>query len=221
MKFYPEPELPQYMATLSFGHTNDPTIQEAMRVQLAKLQIDINRFQRASTNYSKMKSLTRHSVVLVEVQKGADLYFDQICFQEPKPVVVVSVEPLGERLETFRGDPVIPSWYSFLSLKVHPTSEKLVIKAVCERNIGGRLELGRIEATLAELSDAKIRDDWFVLSTQKQFKEGETPRLKVRYQFIGDMSQLIAMHALKCQETLDQIKAAYDQLKELLESLHD
>lgn len=217
-KFYPEPDLPNYLDTLNFEKSKDPVVQQEQRSLLAKLQIDISRLMAVVGAHNKQSDYGTRSVVLVEVQKGADLYFDQLCLQEPKPIVEVIVEPYGDKLETFSGEPVLPSWFTFLCLGVHPSSEKIVFKVVCERNFGARVELGRFEETLEVLRDGKVRDDWYTLSSKKKFNEGETPRLKLRFQFISNMAQLMAKRAQICEAALTRILSAYERLKSVVEA---
>mmetsp|Transcript_19307 Transcript_19307/g.35568 ORF Transcript_19307/g.35568 Transcript_19307/m.35568 type:complete len:247 (-) Transcript_19307:26-766(-) len=218
-KFYYEPVLPSYIDALSFHPSQDVIVQEEMRVQLAKLQLDINKLVASKEHFKTHKDYGKRSVVLVEVQKGTDLYFDTLCLNEPKPIVEVSVEPYGDKLETYAGDNIIPAWFSFFSLDVHPSSEKLIFKVVCERNLGGRIKLGEFEAPLAELRDNKIRDDWFPLSSKKNFGPDEVPRLKLRFQFVHSISQLMAQHAMMCDEAILTLTSAHERMKDVLASL--
>lgn len=220
-KFYSAPVVPPYIDNIKFKATSDPQAQELMRVQLAKLQFDIGNLVSSKDRYKPQLGQTLKPVVLAEVQKGADLFFDMICLQSPKPLVEVTTEPSGTKLVTFAGEAVIPTWFSFFNLPVPPTATTLVFKVLCERNIGGQMELGRFEVSLDELRDSKIRDDWYPIATSKKFGPDEVPRLKLRFQFVSDIGELMAAHAKICEDGIRKATAAHERLKGIVNSMID
>jgi hypothetical protein len=209
--------MPDYVAGLRFSEFPNSEQREEIRILMSKMQLDINSLSRANDRYRTFKD-SRKSIILVEVQKGADQYIEQACLQGAKPVVEVSLQPSGEELDTFAGQPVIPLWFAFFSLDVLPTSKSVCFKVVCDRNIGGRFEYGHIEFPLSELMDGKIKDDWFPLVLASSAKPGESPRLKLRFQYVDDLSRLMETYSQLSEQAIAKIAAVYNRMKDALEA---
>lgn len=220
-EFYTEPQPPAYIFTLRYETTYDPYAREEMRRQLTRLELDISNLTIQKERYCNYQEYGDSCVVLVEVQKGADLLFDQVCLQRPKPIVVVSTEPTGSQYETFEGDCGFPVWFSFFRVAVHPNFTTLVFRVLCNRRLGGRLELGMVKFSLDDLRDAKIREDWYPLDTIRMFGPDTVPRLKLRLQFVSHVGQLMTAYAEVCEDALEQATAAHARLKSVIESMSD
>jgi hypothetical protein len=103
-------------------------------------------------------------------------------------------------------------------LNVLPTSESVCFKVVCDRNIGGRFEYGHLEFPLSQLKDGKIKDDWFPLVLASSASPGESPRLKLRFQYIEDLSLLMETYTKLSEEAIAKTAAAYNRMKDALEA---
>ena len=145
--------------------------------------------------------------LLIEVQKGRDLYIRNCLRKGVRLVSIVQLLPNGQSAVTHDSDLVIPFWYSAFTLIVGDA--KLVrITVALTSKCTAPVEVGSCEFGLEPLKDQRVVTGWFPIVYQ--VPEGD-PAISLRVQFIDDEKKLLQRLVDETTLRLTDLKSKLDQ----------
>ena len=130
------------MEEINFSKITTADEQDQVAKAIEDLKVDIRRMEKLK---SKSIDLEMHptSKLLIEIQRGTNIFSKDVCALNPKPYVEIEIFPSHEVLRTELSVPEIPTWYQFFKADVKSITE-IKITVRFKLNLVADSELGTI-----------------------------------------------------------------------------
>lgn len=158
------------------------TKTEILKTNLSYLEKKRDIYMQKLESFQAKTGITE---LLVEVQKGVNLFSQPYCFNSGKPFVEVSLEPGGPVMRTFEANMFTPCWYKFFEYKELVPYNTIIFRVFHHRKFKDK-PLGYYKFHVSELMDQLVKENWFELE--------DSPTgglLRLRVQFIHDEKSFI------------------------------
>ena len=190
----------------SIAHLNKSTLGSLSLDTLKKINEDIDHEQQVF--YEKIENSTAGMPsipeILVEVQKGVDLYKKE-CLYSQLPMVKISLEPKGPSFNTFNADKYLPEWFKLVRINQNLLGFTTLKVSVFLVDSDQKEEfLGKHDFSLIELEDQRIREGWYKIETERD-NEGLNPKIQLRIQLINDYKAIYTVLIKESNDILEQV----------------
>ena len=192
--------------------SNDQIITEN---NLHVLENKRNLFKKKKIEYVSKLESTNHGLAVIpelniEIQKGVNFVESGYCFTQGKPIVVISLEPNGPKLETFESNIFRPYWYKFIQFKQTIPYTKLLFRVMIKKGYSSDVCLGAYEIKICYISDQMVKEGWFNLDSSLNNKN--PPALRLRVQYIYDEKLLLQNIIDYCENKMELVSLTIQKI---------
>jgi len=173
-----------YLVDFDFG-----TAEASQVHALSKLKDQLVYLNQRKSDFSlRLKGVQPSTPqLLLEVQKGKDLYVPTFCKCSSTLKAFIQLLPDGPICTTAPSDLVIPYWYTLFALHIDP-KVRVVRVIVALWSCGKAKEVGRCDISLQTLADQEVLEGWFPLKIDVV---AGLPCIRLRLQLINDERSIL------------------------------
>lgn len=217
--FFPLIDIP-YLKEINDNPILTADDQDQTNKHIKSLSLDLQKCEKTLKGLKSESSKNSGSKIVIEIQKGKDIFPDIMCFQDAKIYVDIEIVPTNTKFQSKKSRKIIPYWYQIFQKNISlAQAKKIVFKVMVDLKLGSNEEFGKLEIDFETLKTQDVILGWYDIKSE-EIKEGK-PQLLIRMQYIYDELQFQAQNIKRCEEFIPKARRAIRTCQEKLERLDE